>query len=47
MKTLGEKLATENVIASIRTERSGHDYLRFSPHFYNTTAELERAVALL
>jgi len=47
MKTLGEKLAAENVIASIRTERSGHDYLRFSPHFYNTPVELERAVALL
>ena len=47
MKALGEKLAAENVNASIRTDRSGRDYLRFSPHFYNTPAELERAVALL
>ena len=47
MKALGEKLATENIIASVRVDRSGQDYLRFSPHFYNTTAELERALELL
>ncbi len=47
MKALGETLAAENIVASVRTERSGRDYLRFSPHFYNTPAELERAVALL
>jgi selenocysteine lyase/cysteine desulfurase len=47
MKALGEKLAAENIIASVRSDRSGRDYLRFSPHFYNTPAELERAVALL
>mgnify|MGYP000480532101 CR=1 FL=1 len=47
MKALGEKLAAENIVASVRTDRGGHDYLRFSPHFYNTPAELERAVALL
>jgi selenocysteine lyase/cysteine desulfurase len=47
MKALGEKLAAENIIASVRADRSGRDYLRFSPHFYNTPAELERAVALL
>ena len=47
LKVLGEKLAAKNIIASVRADRSGRDYLRFSPHFYNTTAELERAVALL
>ena len=47
LKALGEKLATENIIASVRADRSGRDYLRFSPHFYNTTDEFERAVALL
>ena len=47
MKALGEILAAENIVASVRTERSGRDYLRFSPHFYITPAELERAVALL
>ncbi len=47
LKALGEKLAAENIIASVRADRSGRDYLRFSPHFYNTPAELEHAVALL
>jgi len=47
MKALGKKLAAENIIASVRGDRSGQDYLRFSPHFYNTQAELERAVELL
>ena len=47
MKVLGEKLAAENIIASVRGDRSGQDYLRFSPHFYNTSEELERALELL
>ena len=47
MKVLGEKLAAKNIIASVRGGRSGQDYLRFSPHFYNTPAELEQAVELL
>ena len=47
MKALVEKLAAEDIIASVRGDRSGRDYLRFSPHFYNTTAELERAMELL
>ena len=47
MKALGETLAAANVVASVRTERSGRDYLRFSPHYYNTPAELERALELL
>ena len=47
MKALDEKLTADGIVVSVRTDRSGRDYLRFSPHFYNTTAELERAVALL
>ena len=47
MKALGEKLAAKNIIASVRGDRSGQDYLRFSPHFYNSSLELERAVELL
>ena len=46
-KALGGKLTEENIIASVRTDRSGRDYLRFSPHFYNTPAELKHAVGLL
>ena len=47
MKALGEKLAKENIIASVRGDRMGQHYLRFSPHFYNTRAELERVLSLL
>ncbi len=47
MKALGEKLARENIVASVRADRGDRQYLRFSPHLYNTAAELERAVALL
>ena len=47
MPALGEELARENVVASVRADRSGRDCLRFSPHFYNTPKELEKAVSLL
>ena len=47
MKALGDKLMAESIVASVRGDRSGRDYLRFSPHFYNTQPELERAVDLL
>ena len=47
MKELSAKLAAENIIASVRSDRSGRNYLRFSPHFYNTNEELERTVGLL
>jgi cysteine desulfurase/selenocysteine lyase len=47
MKELGDKLAAKNIIASVRTDRSGRAFLRFSPHFYNSNLELERVVELL
>ena len=47
MKALGDKLMAESIVASVRGDRSGRDYLRFSPHFYNTQPELERVVDLL
>ncbi len=37
-------LATHGVVASHRFDRAGTDYLRFSPHFYNTGDELDRAL---
>ena len=40
-------LEKAHVIASLRHDREGRDYLRFSPHFYNTEAELDRAVEAL
>jgi selenocysteine lyase/cysteine desulfurase len=44
---LNQKLADAGVIASLRADRKGQNYIRFSPHFYVTDAELERAVELL
>ena len=47
LTALHEKLCAANIITSVRTDRSGNRYLRFSPHFYNTDAELQQAVELL
>ena len=44
---LHQKLAEAGVIASLRTDRRGQNYLRLSPHFYNTDAELHRVLELL
>ncbi len=40
-------LEKANIYASLRHDREGRDYLRLSPHFYNTEAELDRTVAIL
>ncbi|HEX8313102.1 MAG TPA: aminotransferase class V-fold PLP-dependent enzyme, partial [Chthoniobacteraceae bacterium] len=40
-------LEKAGVIASLRHDREGRDYLRFSPHFYNTEEEIARAVEAL
>jgi cysteine desulfurase/selenocysteine lyase len=42
-----KKLADAGVIASLRTDRKGQNYIRFSPHYYNTDAELQRVIELL
>jgi selenocysteine lyase/cysteine desulfurase len=44
---LSDKLAKANVLASLRVDRTGQHYLRLSPHFYNTDAELERVLELV
>jgi selenocysteine lyase/cysteine desulfurase len=44
---LQRKLADAGVIVSLRTDRQGQNYLRLSPHFYNTDAELHRLLELL
>jgi len=41
------KLEAANISASLRKDRAGTSYLRFSPHFYNTLEEMERIVAAL
>jgi len=47
MAALSGKLEAANVIASLRTDRAGRKYIRLSPHFYNSDAELQRALELL
>jgi selenocysteine lyase/cysteine desulfurase len=40
-------LEKAGVVASLRHDREGRDYLRFSPHCYNTEAEIDAAVGVL
>jgi len=40
-------LEKAKIIASLRHDREGRDYLRFSPHCYNTEAELATALGVL
>jgi cysteine desulfurase / selenocysteine lyase len=47
LKALNEKLLDAGIIASLRTDRKGQNHIRFSPHFYNTDAELQRVLELL
>jgi cysteine desulfurase/selenocysteine lyase len=44
---LHQKLLDANVITSLRSDRQGNRYIRLSPHFYNTDAELQRTMDLL
>lgn len=47
MKKAFHFLEQNNVVASLRYDRDGVEYVRLSPHFYNTAEELERTVELL
>ena len=40
-------LEAANITASLRSNRSGEKWLRFSPHFYNTRSEMDRVVDVL
>ena len=44
---LHQKLLDASVVTSLRADRSGQRYIRLSPHFYNTDAELHRVADLL
>ncbi len=44
---LFDHLTAAGITASCRKDRSGKEFLRFSPHFYNTEAELDRAIEAL
>lgn len=41
------RLEAQGVTASLRHDRSGREFLRFSPHFYNTPSELVRVAEIL
>jgi cysteine desulfurase/selenocysteine lyase len=42
-----QKLMDAQIFTSLRTDRTGQKYIRLSPHFYNTDAELGRVLELL
>lgn len=44
---LFRELEKAGVSASLRHDRGGREYLRFSPHFYNTVSELDRVHEVL
>ncbi len=46
-KLLFRALEEHRVVASLRHDQAGRDYLRFSPHFYNTEEEIDRALGVL
>jgi cysteine desulfurase / selenocysteine lyase len=47
MAATHQKLTEAGIVTSLRVDRSGRKYLRLSPHFYNTDAELQRVVESL
>jgi cysteine desulfurase / selenocysteine lyase len=47
MPALHQQLEANGIVASLRTDRSGRQYIRLSPHFYNTDAELQRVMDFL
>ncbi len=47
LPALHQKLLEAGVVTSLRADRAGQKYIRLSPHFYNTDAELERVLELV
>lgn len=47
MRVLHKKLEEAKISTVVRGDRSGNQYLRLSPHFYNTDAELHRLLEML
>jgi selenocysteine lyase/cysteine desulfurase len=47
LAALHKKLTDAGVVASLRADRKGQNFIRLSPHFYNTDAELHRTLELL
>ena len=47
LAALHQKLTDAGVVTSLRGDRTGQQYIRLSPHYYNTDAELERVLGLV
>jgi len=47
MQGLFDRLSSEQIVCSRRQDRQGRQYIRFSPHFYNTQAEVDRVLEVL
>jgi selenocysteine lyase/cysteine desulfurase len=47
LAALHQKLTEAGVATSLRGDRTGRQYIRLSPHCYNTDAELERVLELV
>ncbi|GMV93804.1 MAG: aminotransferase [Candidatus Hydrogenedentota bacterium] len=47
LKPVAQALEEEGITVSCRQNRAGDMFLRFSPHFYNTSEELDRVVEVL
>jgi cysteine desulfurase / selenocysteine lyase len=47
MEALFQRLTDANIICSSRQDRQGKHYIRFSPHFYNTDAEVDRVLKVM
>ena len=47
LHALHQKLEAAGIITSLRANRTGQQFIRVSPHFYNTDAELHRLLELV
>jgi len=47
LQAVFDYLAANKVVVSLRHNRAGTSHLRFSPHFYNTTGEIDRVCELI
>lgn len=47
LSALHRTLTQAGIITSLRADRTGRQYLRLSPHFYNTDAEMHRVLELI
>jgi selenocysteine lyase/cysteine desulfurase len=47
LAALHAKLKEAKIVVSLRADRTGQRYIRLSPHFYNTDAELHRVLEQL